>query len=119
MWNIQIGKPVGMDACTAVKFRDTADGKVCISRNHQSFWVSEEIFGIGLRIYKDTKEYEALERLLYRDVMDETLTEWVAETVLRHANPKAIMCAIENAKNEAYAKGRNDKAAELRAVLGL
>ena len=116
MWDIQIGKKQ-TNICSAVICRRLGDG-YDISRNQESYWVSESFLDVGMQIYRGTKEYDRLKALL-DDVTidDDTIRTWIDKTIVRHCPIGRLIQAIDEQKQAAYDEGRRSAKAEIRAVL--
>jgi hypothetical protein len=73
---------------------------------------------MGMRIAKDTDEGRRLNALLALEKWDE-IDDMLALIVLNRATPELIRTKITEAYSEAYQKGSDDRAAEIRKALGV
>jgi hypothetical protein len=119
MWDIIVGKPPA-DAnriCSASTCRNAGDG-YSISRNRISFWVSEPLLNVGMRVYVGSREHAQLQKMLNDPTTtDAKLQTWIDRLVLRKATIDQVLYGIRVQRKEAYRSGRRDAKAEIRAVL--
>lgn len=115
MWGIDIGK-TQTRCCSAVLYRDLNNGH-SISRNNESFWITENFLNIGARVFIGTAEYNILNTMLHGTATDAEITKWIDKLILRHASIEQIHASIGNQKQQAYYTGRQDAKEEIRAAL--
>lgn len=114
-WNdVIIGK--GQRGHTAIKVFEI-EGDHGISDGGNCYWISDCILDTGMTIFKNCKEGEKLTQMIKDKVMPEKIQDWLNRLVLKHASPQKIINAIVEAEEEAYERGKEAKAAELRSVL--
>lgn len=118
MWQIQIGTPHGRNPiCSAVTYRELGGG-YSISRNSESYWVSESMFDVGLRIFRGTDEYERLHKMIHDDTVSvERIVDWINRLVIRKTSPRDIIAHIDAKVKQAHHEGRREAKKEIREML--
>jgi|JI10StandDraft_1071094.scaffolds.fasta_scaffold106940_3 hypothetical protein len=88
-----------------------------ISQNSRCYRISDLIFGCDMTIFKNTPEGKLLTSMIERNVELYDVEKWLNATLLKNIDTDVLMRGIEEAKQEAFKRGRKDKAAEIRAAL--
>lgn len=83
-----------------------------ISKNSESYWISENFLDMNLAIYAGTREYDRLTKFLDAKAEDRVIAEWINTLLIRKGNINTIIAGIKNQCDEAYRNGRNDVKAE-------
>lgn len=122
MWDdVIIGK--GPHICSAVKCYKGPETKVYISENQNSYWISDLILDGGMKIFKDTVPGKKLKELLEKAETDKEIEHkiynYLNRLFLKRANPNILMEIIRVKLEEAYDKGKEMKAEEIRRALGI
>lgn len=116
MWDIKIGKSTTR-VCSAVIYRELDEG-YSISRNEESYWISESFLNIGVMIFHGTGEYDRLKALLTDSkVTNERIREWIDRLILRKAPVARLRAAILNKARQAHRDGRYEAKNEIRNAL--
>lgn len=117
MWSdVVIGS--GSKGCSAIHVF-AIEGEHNVSENNVSYWVARCYLGMGMTIFKDTPEGKALKGMIEAKCGREEIQEWLCGLLLDRVPKETLKVAIDKALAEAFGSGRAEKAAEMRAVLGL
>ncbi len=117
MWDdVVIG--TGIMGCTATKVFDIK-GQHSISQNQASYWVGDLFLGVGMTIFKYTEEGQRLTDMIGNGNDIDQIKEYLDDLVLKHIDKSKLNKIIKRRLKESYQSGRNDKAAEIRSVLGI
>lgn len=95
------------------------EGGANISHNNTSFWITNVFLGLGLTIFKDTEEGVRLKNMLQTNWKHEDIQAWLEKLLLKKINVDKLRNTVSTEIREAFRKGREDKAAEFRMVLGV
>lgn len=118
MWDdVVIGVCSVRPMCTSVTRREI--GSCVISENGESYWVSNVIFGMGMKIMKDCEEGEVMRGLLDQEWGDDVVMEKLIGWFLKRVEVSKLCGGIERLMKREYERGRNDKMEEMRKVLGV
>lgn len=130
MWDdIIIGS--GERYCSAILLYDCKNSNISISHNHSSYWITHCIFDKGMTIYKDCKIGQKLTKLLElpndsdatfftsKKSKDRQIVEFLNKLVINHLSYDSIIASIEQLSKEAFDRGKEAKALEIRKVLGV
>ena len=90
-----------------------------LSENQVSYWISNCVGGLGLRVMKDTKEGQRITKMVDEKYTQREMVDYFNRLLFRKMTPTKILMAIENMKREEYERGRQDKLNEITRVLGL
>lgn len=117
MFDVIIGKPNGIQYCSAVRLRDYED----ISENRDQYWVHNVLdrFHGGMKIFKNSDVGIALASRIASKDTEESIFEWLKLEFIRHAPPEKILTIIERISAEQFEKGKESNQYEMRRVLGL
>ena len=116
MWDIKIGKST-TQVCSATIHRELDEGYY-ISRNSESYWITETFLDIGAMIFKGTREYDRLKIMLADPkVTNEQIRGWIDHLVIRKAPVARVRVAILNKTRQAHRDGRYEAKNEVRNVL--
>lgn len=117
MWgDVIIGK--GEKGNTAVRVF-AIPGEHSISQNGVSFWIYNCIVGTGITIFKNTAEGKKLQEMIENGTSLDDIQEWIDQIVLRNIDVKKLKRLIDMSNKDAFNKGKEAKALEIRDVLGL
>lgn len=101
-------------------------GSVRVSQNRSAYWVSDAYLGLGMTVYKDTPEGKELARMIQNakgepadSVQTQRVEFYIADLVLTHAKGSTVQRAIDDAINDAYRRGGEDRAKRIRDSLGV
>lgn len=98
--------------------KGTKTCKSNISENRQSYWITTDFLSMGMKIAKDDELGKSLTGLLKREEWD-AIDMLLADVVMVHVTPSFVRKKVAEAVNEAYRKGYDDKATEIRKALGI
>jgi hypothetical protein len=93
--------------------------KAHVSQNTKCYWCVDVYLGLSLTIFKDTDEGATLETMLKDGTSAEDVLRWLQLTVLENAPSHQIHAAVMDAIEAAKEEGKDEKAMEMRKVLGL
>ena len=117
MWDdLEIGGKGNEFGCSAVKIFGIEFEH--ISENSISYWVSNCIGGLGLRVMKDTKEGQRIKKMVDEKYTQREMLDYFNRLLFRKLPPTRLLIAIENMKQEEYERGRRDKLREVQRALG-
>ena len=108
----------GNKGTSAIKVFD-CPGLENVSENRVSYWVHDTYLGIGMTIFKNTKEGESLEFMLKNGDSANTISRFLEELALKRIDQKRLRAKISAALATAYREGAEAKQAEIRNALGL
>lgn len=94
-------------------------GEHSISENTVSYWISDVYLGLGMTIFKYTKEGEALTKMIQDKQPMEEINEFLESTLIRKISVDKLKSAIDRAVKDAFNSGLEAKAQEIRDALGL
>jgi hypothetical protein len=131
--DVVIGKrPKGAKICSATRLLVDWDSnsdksyylddkiKIDISHNRESFWISD-IFdkheGMGMTIYKDTKEGKELQELI-NSLQYKKIDSFIEMTFLKNIAPYKLRNMIIHMKKVQYDRGMDKARKDMRIVLG-
>lgn len=97
------------------------DGDHGIAENRTAFWIcgSRRELDIDMKVFRDTPEGEQLSALIQAKAGLEAINSALDAMLLRHIRPEVMMRLIRDMRNKAYREGQENKAAEIRGVLGI
>lgn len=90
-----------------------------VSENRTSYWVRTMFLGIGMTIFKNTKEGESLETMLRNEETAYTITLFLDNLALQHISREKLRQKIEDALEVAHSEGVEYARVEMRRALGL
>jgi len=93
--------------------------KAHVSQNTKCYWCVDVYLGLSLTIFKDTPEGEELATLIRQASAPCHVHHWLIGVLLKHATADLVMRAIDDAIAAAKEEGKDEKAMEMRKVLGL
>lgn len=94
-------------------------GEHSISENSVSYWISDVYLGLGMTIFKYTKEGTALTKMIQDEHPLEEINKFLENVLLRKINVDKLKPAIDSAVKDAFNRGLEAKAQEIRDALGL
>ena len=116
MWyDVKIGE--GNYGNSAVKVFEVH--KDNISENSVSYWITRCICDMGMVVMKDTYEGRKIADMIANGYADDRLQNYLDEILLKQVSPANLKLKIQQVIDEAYDKGREAKAEEIRSVLGI
>ena len=116
MWDdAKIGK--GNYGNMAVKVFAVEKGNV--SENQVSYWITHCVCDMGMIVMKDTREGQKITIMIANGITDERLQEYLDKILLKRVSPAQLKAKIEIALDDAYEKGKEMKADEIRTALGV
>lgn len=92
-------------------------GEHGVSENPTSFWISRVYLGLGMTIFKDTREGKKLAKMIADSKTADQINAYLKTVVLRKAKPKVLMDAVDRAINKSFEEGREDKVREILQTL--
>lgn len=95
------------------------EGTHSISENDIQYWISGLDKHCGMTIYKNTKEGKELTKMIKDKVGLEKIEEYLTTLTASNIGPKKLVEWIQSMNKTWYEKGREDKAEEIRNVLGV
>jgi len=117
MWDdVVIGK--GEFRVTTITCYNSKENTVSISDNSLFFRVTGLIFGCGMTIYKNTKEGQALIKLLTTP-NDVKIKAYLDKQLVKRLPVDKILALVNMMKEDAYRAGMVAKQEELKKVLGI
>jgi hypothetical protein len=108
----------GDNLCSAITIYQSPDG-LHVSQNNQAYWITGSVLGIGCTIMKSTPEGQEITRLLAQRNTNDAIKAYIASLVFRCCPPDKLSQRLASALDRAFQDGREQKAAEIRAALGL
>jgi len=91
-----------------------------ISENSSAFWISGNFLGIGMTIYKDTKEGIKLGKLIkVKELKKEEIETFLYKILFTKAEIPKILDAIKSVKEYSFQRGKRAKSKEIREVLNI
>jgi hypothetical protein len=114
--SVVIGR--GDKGCSATLALSLPNGG-SISRNGVSFWISDVYLGLGMTIFMGTTEGDRLVQMLSAKKEPSIVAEWLEGLLLSNIERGELKEAVANAINQAFERGNDAKAAEIREVLGI
>lgn len=94
-------------------------GEHSISENSVSYWISDVYLGLGMTIFKYTKEGEALTKMIQDKHPLEEINKFLEDLLIRKTGIDKLKAAIDRAIKNSFDAGREAKAQEIRDALGL
>jgi hypothetical protein len=117
MWDdVVIGS--GDKGCSAIKVFGIGDENN-VSQNSVSYWVSNCYLGMGMTIFKNTEEGRKLAQMIDEKRGSGAIQSWLQGVLLSNVTKAKLKSAVTKALADAFENGRANKAAEVRAVLGV
>lgn len=92
-------------------------GEHAISENQTSFWISRVYLGLGMTIFKDTREGKKLSKMIADSKTADQINAYLKTVVLRKAKSKVLMDAVDRAINKSFEEGREAKVREILQTL--
>lgn len=89
-----------------------------ISHNAVSYWISNVYLGLGMTIFKDTKQGQALTKMIQDKTPLEEINEFLQGILLKNISADKLKSAIDRALENSFRAGAEHKAQEFREVLG-
>lgn len=116
MWDdAKIGK--GEYGCSAVKIFSISKGNV--SENRVSYWITDCICEMGMVVMKDTREGQKITDMIANGIVDDRLQDYFDKILLKRVSPANLKLKIQQTIDDAYDKGKEMKADEIRSALGV
>jgi len=116
MWNdVKIGE--GNHGNSAIRVFTVTKGN--ISENHVSYWISDCMCYMGMVIMKNTVHGQKITKMISDGIVDERLQDYLDTILLKNVSPAQLKVRIQQALDDAYDKGKEMKADEIRRVLGI
>lgn len=94
-------------------------GEHSISENSVSYWISDVYLGLGMTIFKATKEGKALTKMIQDEQPLEEINEFLESTLIRKTSVDKLKPAIDRALENSFHAGAEHKAKEIRRALGI
>ena len=94
-------------------------GEHSISENSVSYWISDVYLDLGMTIFKYTVEGKALTKMIQDKHPLEEINEFLESTLIRKISVDKLKPAIDRAVKDAFNRGLEAKAQEIRDALGL
>lgn len=88
-------------------------GEHSISENSTSYWISDVYLGLGMTIFKHTKEGRALTKMIQDKQPLEGINEFLQTTLIQSISAAKLKSAIDRAIKDSFNKGREAKAKEI------
>lgn len=109
--DIIIGK--GESHCMAARLPDYPE----MSQNASSFWISDAFMGIGLTIFKSSREGIRLIDMIRKQKSEKSVNNYLAKLVLKRAKPEFILEKFKEFEEKSFERGRNSIRNELKSLL--
>lgn len=90
-----------------------------ISRNSVSHLVHLKFLDLTVTVFNNTPTGVELKAKVKAGVPEAEILEWMTEVIFPRVDPKLLRKKIDEAIEEAFERGRNAKAMEVRKVLGI
>ena len=120
MWDdVVIGEPA-QKICSAVivTLREPVPRGFTVSENQQAFWITNVYLDIGMTVYKNTEIGEQLAQEIAAGTSGGYIRRWLLQHLLPRVAPFMMQQRLTAALESARRDGRQDKADEIRRVLG-
>lgn len=95
------------------------DGDHGISENRVSYWISDCYLDIGMTIFKNTEAGIRLTDMIEKRAPLSVIQSWLNALALTHIDETTLKKKINQAIKKAYDEGSSDRAAAIRASLGV
>lgn len=116
MYDITVGH--GQQYATSIKiFHQVAS--LDISQDKVSYSIPDAIFGLSMKVYKDTDEGESLQFLIEKGSSAKAVKARIESIALKYATPSQLKRAFKLAVSKARFEGAAEKAQEIRKALGV
>lgn len=90
-----------------------------VSQNNVSYWISDVYLGLGMTIFKYTKEGEALTKMIQEEKPLEEINKFLEDLLIRKISVDKLKSAIDRATKDSFNRGLEAKAKEIRDALGI
>lgn len=99
--------------------KDKVENPCSVSENSNSYWISvPDIFGGGMKIYKNTRQAVELAELLVNK-SDQAINDYILKIYLGYIDPVKIIAMINRSYLKGHSEGMSMKQQQIREVLGI
>lgn len=121
---ITIGKGDPLNSavrCYECQIANLSNNLVYISENRNCYWISDLIFDVRMKVFKDTTEGKRIAKLLKNPnkVSDPVLRDYLERLVIKHLPHSSLMRGILELQKEAFEEGKKAKIDEIKEVLNI
>lgn len=88
-----------------------------ISDNQVSFWVSKVYLGLGMTIFKNTREGQKLSKMIADSKTTAQINAYLKTVLLQKVKPRVLMDAIDREIEKSFEAGRGAKIREILQTL--
>jgi sulfite reductase beta subunit-like hemoprotein len=116
MWDdVSIGEMSG--GCSAIAVCHI--GMTTVSQNSKEYWIDNLILDGEMKIAKDTLEGKQLASMIEKKMPPSKILNYLNRVFLKNCDTKKLQEKIADFGSNEYERGRREKAAEIRDVLGI